>query len=193
MGSYISVGFVFQNDKLSLKTQMIKHIIESLNLNDYSMLIFKGSEDIDGNHWVEKKLMFRNITDEDYQLMTDYFYGNVLMMCTFLEIKNQMINITFYKEKDYFGYLMDLFEDPFRKQVTYATLESSLIEYLKAMHEQVPFDYAILENDGEIEFSPDEMNFEEMNYSVLIQADEKEGLVVKKGEYLIDGRTKRTL
>ncbi|QVK18228.1 hypothetical protein KHQ81_00475 [Mycoplasmatota bacterium] len=193
MGSYISVGFVFRNNKLNLKEKMFKYLVESLQLNDYSVLIYKMCTEMDGKESIEKKLLYRDITDKDYHIMTKYDYGNILLMCPFLGISNQMINIIFYKENTHFGFLIELFEDVFRKKIAYDKQEVLLVEFIKRCYHNMPFDYAICENEGQIEFSPDDIDAEDLNYSILILPDKEEGFIIKKGAYLIDGVTKREL
>lgn len=193
MGSYISVGFGFRNNKLDLKEKMLKYFIESLELNDYSVLIYKICTDMDGKGDIEKKVLFRDLTDEDYEFMTHYDYGNILLLCPFLGISNQMMNITFYKEQTHFGFLIELFDDIFRKNVNYNKQEVLIIEFIKRCYQEIPFDYAICDNEGQIEFSPDDIDADDLNYSILILPDKDEGLIIKKGEYLIDGKTKRAI
>lgn len=193
MGNYISMGFVFRNDKLNLKEKMLKTLIESLTLSDYSVLIYKICTDMDGKDYIEKKVLYKDITDKDYKVMTNYDYGNVLLMCPFLGISNQMINITFYKKNRHFGFLMDLFNDIFRKKMAYDKQEGLLINFIKGCYQEIPFDYAICENEGEIMVSPDEIDGDDFDYSILILPNKEKGFIIKKGEYLIDGKTKRVL
>lgn len=190
MGSYISVGFVFKMIKLKFKEQILKYLIGNLPLSDYSVLIYKTDTDIEGRKIIEKKMMYRQMSDEDYKIITDYDFGNILLMCNFLGIKNQMMNITFFKEKTHFGFLIELFEDPFRNKVDYLKQETLLVNFMKECFKEMDFDYAICDNEGTIEFSPEEISHEDFSYSILI-LPEGDKLVVKKGEYLIDGKTKR--
>jgi len=191
MGSYISVGFVFRNDKLNLKEKMLKVLTDRLLLNDYSVLMYKTNTDTDGNECIEKKVLYRDMQVSDYEILTKYDFGSILLMCDFLGVINQMVNLTFYKEKTHFGFLIEIFEDPFKKKLSYEKREDLLINYIRSCYHEVPFDYAICENEGEIEVSPDEIEDEELSYSILMLPDKENGFIIKKGEYLIDGETKR--
>ncbi len=187
MGCYITVGFVFRTEKLNRKVKMLNDLIDSLPLHDYSVLICTYYKD---NQYMEKKVLYRDLMEKDCQLIMNCEYGSILFMCAFLGVKNQMMKITYYKEKTHFGFLMEIFEDPFKKKINYHQLEDSLLDYIKVCYEILSFDYAICDNDGKIEFSPDDIFDEEFQYNLLVLPNKK-GLAVKKGDYLIDGETKR--
>ena len=83
------------------------------------MIIYKVFSSFDGKNCREKRVLFRDLNDTDYKTLIEQYYGNILFMCPFLDIKNQMINITVYQEDIYFGFLIDLFDDPFSKKRPY--------------------------------------------------------------------------
>lgn len=188
MGSYISVGFVFKNNKSEFKIQVLKSLLEKSGMADYSIIIYKVCRDIDGEKWFEKSVKYEFMTDKDYDVITKNYYGNLLMFCPLKGINNQMVNINLYEGDTFFGYLIELF-DINKRDIDYEKIEASLVDFITNCG--IPFEYAFCENEGEIEFSPDELNVEDTNYSILITNNQKEGFNIVRGQYLIDGKTLR--
>ncbi len=186
MGDYISIGFVFRKEKLNLKESILKYLMDSFHFGDFSVLNCRTKIADDGKPAYEESFLYRDITENFYQLMTSDNYSIILFMSNFLGIANQMVNLIYYKEDRFFGFMINLFIDPFRKKINYVAQEELIIDYIKDCFKSVPFDYAICEPDGEIAFAPDEINDEELSYSLLIIPEGGE-LQVKKGEYLVDG------
>jgi hypothetical protein len=174
MGGYITIGFVFRSDKLALNAGMIKYLVDRFKLSDFSFLLNN-----------EKAILYRDMNEEIYQLIIANDYGNILLMSDFLDVKNQMINIVYIKFPDYFSIQIQLFNNPLRK-LNYDDYELKLIDYIKTSYPQVPFAYAMCGCDSEIDFSPNEIDDEDFNYSILV-VPEGNDFIIKQGECRIDG------
>ncbi len=188
MGSCISVGFVFKNNESDLKIQVLKSLLEKLCMADYSIISYNVCCDVDGENWIKKSIRYEFMTDEDYEILTENYYGNLLMLCPLDGINNQAVNINLYEGEGYFGYLIELFEIS-RRNTDYEKIELTLVDFITNC--EIPFTYAFCEKEGEIEFSPDDLNVSEADYSILVIRDQKGELNIIKGKYLIDGETLR--
>ena len=177
MGSIISIDYVFNNDKLLLKSEIMKNIIESFNLPSYSVLVCN-----------EKTITYDKITPFHFEELTSKEYSSVLLMCDFLNINNLMLNIIYYQTSSFFSMQIQLFGDRFKKTFIYDELEEKIIDYIIKSYQYLPFDYVVCENDGEV-YAPDEINDEDIEYSILIQLKE-DNFLIKKGQFLLNG-TKR--
>ncbi|MDF2699927.1 MAG: hypothetical protein K0Q49_1483 [Haloplasmataceae bacterium] len=185
MGSYISLGFVFQNDK-EIKDSL-KQLLKLLN-NKNSPIIYKVCFDLSEDNWLERKINYNDIIEDDFNNLTNYFYSNIKLNASFLGF-DLLLNITIYKDEDFYGFLIDLFEDYFK--ISYLDLEDSLINFVNDIYSKLKFDYAFGEHDGEIEFSPNEIIQQNVNYCLLFLKDNKDSLQILKGDHLLDGLTTR--
>lgn len=184
MGSYISMGFVYKNNKKAFILELLKGLLLIFISRQSESILCKYSLDIDGDNYIQKEISINDLDDE----IVNNYYGQIFFKSSFLGFSNNLI-LTIYKELNFFGFLIDLNENEIRS-LLYLELENKLINHIKDNSLKLNFDYAFCENEGEIEYHPLEVEFGYVEYSVLFI--NKEGnIIIKKADYLLDGITKR--
>ncbi len=198
MGSYISIGLVY--DKLDL--ERVK--IELENLTAYlitelgSVKRVKVSKDVDGEEWIEYNTLENYQISEMCGLLSKHFYGQLSLMCNYLGLDNFEVTIRIEKEEDYFGFLLDVREAELIKTGCLEEINSiteKIITFIKDLRNVLVYDYAFCDNEAEIKYSPRE--FGELKndvYSIVIIpsfTEKEKSYNIIKSNWNIDGLTIR--
>lgn len=198
MGSYISIGFVY--DKLDLgqvKVELEKlttYLITELD----SIKNMKFSKDMDGEEWVEYS-SFNNYQISDLcSLLAEHYFGQLNLECNLFELDNLEVTIRVEKEQDYYGFLLDMSETELIKTGDLEEIDDiteKIINFVTDLHKALIYDYAFCDNEAEIQHSPRE--FKELKnavYSIVViptfEKQEKSFNVIKSNWH-IDGLTIR--
>jgi len=198
MGSYISIGFVY--DKVDLK--QIKFELENLTTCLITALDnvrnMKLSKDMDGEEWIEYS-SFKNYPISDLcSLLAEHYFGQLNLKCNLFGLENLEVTIRVEKEKDYFGFLLDIIETELIKTGSIEEINSiteKIINFITDLYKALAYDYAFCDNEAEIEYSPKEFKgLKDSVYSIAVMpllGKQEKSFNVIKSNWHIDGLTIR--
>jgi Immunity protein 64 len=194
MGSYISIGLVY--DKLDTKTIEIelKKITKYFTLNKGKILNIKFCKDENCEEWVEYSNITESSLDSYYSQIVKGYFGQIDVECDLLGITRLKLTIRVQRESDYFGFLIDIEEDVLIGERPIEQLNSiteKIITFIIGVYDEVSYSYAFCEHEGEILYSP--KIFHEISdqiYSVVV-LPLNEGFKIHKSSWNIDGLTER--
>jgi|LSQX01.3.fsa_nt_gb hypothetical protein len=195
MGSYIGIGLVYDDIPGDRLERELRNIVNYLVSYDGSINSIKFSKDEDGNEWVEDSLNNKSVEDFYSSLCNGYF-GQLHMICNILGIQKLNVCIRVEKTKNYFGLLLDISEEELigvSSSENINRITDKIIVFLNELYEVSVFEYALCDNEAEIQYSPTEFqSLSEEVYSIVVLPDEdKKNLKIIKSSWHIDGLTTR--
>lgn len=199
MGSNVSVGLVYNGFSNRRIKEELDNIFKYLCLYDVRCDNLRTSKDIEGEDWVEHRMLNTFSMDSISTMLAKGYYGQLDISGDILDSR-LVITIRIEKEKtgDYFGFLFDINEDELIKDNSLSELNKiteEIIGFMTEMYRYSNYDYAICDNEARIKYSPGEFRtLEEIIYSVSVKPHRSNGLislVITKGDWNIDGLTSR--
>lgn len=199
MGSFISIGFVYNNWQMEKIVIELENLTKYLITNNGSILNIKYSKDVDGEKWIEYDHIGNILEENIFESIAMGFYGQIELNCNMFDLNNLKVTIRLQKEESgYFGFLFDISEDDLIKKNTLEELNSiteKVIDYIVDMHNIISYEYAFCDHEGEIQYSPEEFRkIDEQTYSVVIlpmYENEENTFNIIKSSWHIDGLTER--
>ncbi len=194
MGSYIGIGLVYNGTGDRLEREL-RNVVNYIISHDGSINSFKFSKDEEGNEWEEDSLDNKGVNNFYSSLCNGYF-GQLHMICNILSIQKLNVCIRVEKAKNYFGLLLDIGEEELigiGSSKIINKITDKIIEFLNELYEVSAFEYAICDNEAEIQYSPIEFQAlsEEVYSIVALPVEDKENLKIIKSSWHIDGLTTR--
>lgn len=200
MGSNISIGFIYERFTQERIVKELGNIIKYLFVHDIRITKMKVSKDIDGEDWIEYDSINTFQLDSVFSMLAEYYYGQLEVSSNVLGCNNLAITIRVEKEaeKDYFGFLLDISEEELIKFNSIDEINKvteRIIDFIIDIHSCSGYDYAICDNEAEIQYSPAEFgNLAKAIYSIAIIpsiTNNSNVLKVIKSSWNIDGLTSR--
>jgi hypothetical protein len=195
MGSYIGVGLIYNGISGDRVEKELKNVVNCLISHDGKINKVKFSKDWDGNEWVEDILDNKCINDFYSSLCNGYF-GELHIICNILNVHKLNVCLRVKKEKKYFGLLLDIDEEELigvHSSENIDKITDKVIEFLNELYKTSVFEYAICDNEVEIQYSPEEFqSISEAVYSIAALPEKnRKSLKIIKSSWHIDGLTIR--
>jgi hypothetical protein len=206
MGSYVSIGFVYGINKCEnfVYDNLIKDTVEQelKKLIDYFLSIngtikkIEYSEDLEGENWTEINSSSLFYSKDIYQNIVNGYYGEITIHSDILEGRDVDCIIRLEKQKEFFGFLLDIKEEDIlrthsKEEIRYVTEE--LIATIIRVYQYSNYNYAFCDQEAEFSYAPEEFSeLEEIIYSVaVIPNPNANNFTIIKGNWNIDGLTNR--
>lgn len=197
MGSYISIGFVFNELNFEQIKNKLRKLVNLLIANNGQLKEMKFSKDIEGMDWVEYSFKNNILTIDLIESLAINYFGELKITSDFLKIGNLNIIVNVEKEKSYFGFLLEISEAELLKthnseEIKFIT--DKVIDFMIDAHDILDYAYAFCDNEAEIEYSPQEIvSFDRDVYSIIIfySSKKQKEYYIKKSKWNIDGLTSR--
>ncbi|BCN29440.1 Imm64 family immunity protein [Anaeromicropila herbilytica] len=194
MGSYISVGFIY--DKISIDNikNKMKSLIDFIVSKKGEIKRAKICKDIYGDEWIEYELNDNTQIDNMLVLLAEHYFGQIEIETNLFDLMNLDITVHVEKEEGYFGFILDISESAFYKDSLNMvnSYTDKFIDLMKKFYKCSAYNYAFCDNEAEIKYSP--LAFRNLNkrvYSLAILPVHNNNLRVIKSEWNIDGITNR--
>ncbi|ODM24753.1 hypothetical protein A7W90_00130 [Clostridium sp. Bc-iso-3] len=200
MGSNISIGFVYTGIAQEQIKNELNNIFSYLLSHNTRMVKMKVSKDIDGEEWIEYDMLDTHKKDDVISLLAEYYFGQIEVYSNLIGCNNLKLIIRIEKEpdKDYFGFLLDISEAQLLKNNSIDEIKKvtdNIVSFMTDIYGYSGYDYAICDNEAEIEYSPEEyMNIQDDIYSISIipnRNNESTEFNIIKSSWNIDGLTSR--
>ncbi|HHW37552.1 MAG TPA: hypothetical protein GXX18_10000 [Bacillales bacterium] len=198
MGSFISIGLIYSKRTEERFKNELDILVRYLVSKDGILKKIKMSKDIDGEEWIEYTPNNNLEISESLNLIAKYYYGQVNVVCTFLGFSDLEVAVRIEKEKDYFGFLLDISEADVIKTHNVEVINrvtDQIINFIIDLYSVSGFDYAFCDNEAEIQYAPDEFcTLENDMYSIIVIpsfGEQDKALNVFKNNWHIDGLTAR--
>lgn len=195
MGSYISIGFVFEQLDEFFITNSFRNITNYFIKNGKIKAV-KMSKDIDGNEWIEQN---HNIQIEDLYLdLVRNYYSKLSLECSILGIRSLNVILRLEKEEDFWGIVLDICESELIKLNSnndISKITDEIINLMRDIYNVVKYDYSFCDNEAEFRYSPKEFkSLHDNKYSIailpVVNNSVLEMNIIKSG-WNIDGLTLR--
>lgn len=194
MGSYVSIGFVYEKNREKELVEQLEKIIGFLKIKNEDIKRIKYCEDDFGE--IECEVNLNDIVyhkNEILKKIVDYFYGEIEFFVDIFEMKKLKMILRIEKEDDLCGITLDIEESDLIHEHTVSNINivtEKIIDFMIQVNTYLNYDYAVCDNELELKYSPEIIkNMKELKYSVLIIFDGK--LKVMKSNWNIDGLTQR--
>lgn len=135
MGSYISIGFVY--DDCENKEKVVNSILNSF-VKKISSVSYKYSKDLYGEKWIEKELDTLVITQDILIKLISNYYAQIDIEGIFVINGIKKVIIRIEKNTSYWGILIDLREEEVKK-ASYIKVEKQIIEYLIKIYKHINY------------------------------------------------------
>lgn len=198
MGSYISIGLVYdglvlEQARIQLKN-LISHIISDLN----AVKGIKMSRDISGKEWIGYNYNNKCKIDDLCRLLIENYYGQLNLKCNLFGLNQLNITVHIEKEQDYFGFLLDISESELLKTGDLEEINNmteKIIDFILDLHTTLTYDYAFCDNEAEFQYSPREFRrLKSAVYSIAVIPSigkQENSFDVIKSNWHINGLTTR--
>ncbi|ACL77062.1 Imm64 family immunity protein [Ruminiclostridium cellulolyticum] len=195
MGSYIGIGFVYNGMSGERVEIELKNIVNFLISHNGNINSIKFSKDEYGNVWIQDSLNNKCI-DDFYSSLCNGYFGELHITCSILSVQNLNVCIRIEKAKKYFGLLLDISEEELigvNSSENINRITEEIIEFFNELYKASVFEYAICDNEAEIQYSPEEFqSIGEAVYSIAALPEKnKKSLKIIKNSWHIDGLTAR--
>lgn len=195
MGSYIGIGLVYNDIQGDRLEKELKNVINYLISHDGNINSIKYSKDDDGNEWVEDSLDNKCV-DDFYSSLCNGYFGELHIFSNILNVQKLNVYLRVEKAKKYFGLLLDISEEELigvNSSENINRITDKIIEFLNELYKSSVFEYAICDNEVEIQYSPEEFkSISEAVYSIVALPEKnRESLKIIKSSWHIDGLTTR--
>jgi len=131
-----------------------------------------------------------------YELLTQYYYGEINMNSKIFEANQQEINISLEMTNDFFGFLIDFNEEELIHVLSLDDIENRIIDFVTESFNILQFGYAFCDHEAKLEFPPREIaTYKEELYSLLFipsNKDHSAEIEIRKGSWKLDGLTGRS-
>ena len=200
MGSFISIGFIYQVFSIQTIENEIKKLLKYIVDTDGSLKKMKVSKDIDGEEWNEYDSLMNLQGDSIYAILAKNYYGQIEVNSNIFGCKNITIIIRIEKEEDedYFGFLLDIDEEELintNSASEISNITEKIIDFITRFYNYSAYDYAFCDNEAEIKYSP--IHFKKVERSIYsitvipILDGNSNRLNVIRSNWNIDGLTSR--
>lgn len=190
MGSYIGVGFVFNNKFNSNEKSALQMILEYFTSKNGKLLNAKFSEDEDGDDWKD----IENLNLYEVDNLLNKYYLNINLICDILDKKNVMVR-AYYENlnENVSGLLLDFEEQLFINDYPdeeIGEITNKFINLMADIYNVVEYDYALCDQEAIIEYTLDDIEKAKKKYSVLL-IPRNNKMEIIKNSWNIDGLTDR--
>ncbi|MBG9788849.1 Imm64 family immunity protein [Brevibacillus laterosporus] len=169
MGSNISIGLVYRNQKTDIITEL-KNVTEFL-LNKHGKInSVQVSEDKEGEKWIKRVISNNEDINSYYEELSKYFYGSIKMKVDLLKHDDLNLVLRVEKEEDGFGFLIDFNESEILSDYSLEELDlitNAIISLMESLRKISIFDYGFCDHEAEVEYFSDKELLEEEVYSVV--------------------------
>lgn len=202
MGSFISIGFIYEGCSIQTIKKEIEKLVNYISSIGGSLKKMKVSKDVDGEEWLEYDSLINLQLDSIYTILAENYYAQLEVNSNLFEHKNLVITIRIEKDEDndYFGFLLDMNEKEIIKGNSVNEINNiteRIIDFIIKFYNYSNYNYAICDNEAEIEYSPkDFYKIESSIYSITVipvfdcKSNSNKFNVIKSN-WNIDGLTSR--
>lgn len=194
MGSYISIGFVYEKKKKEKIAECLEKLIDFINLKNENIERIKYCEDDFGE--IEYEVNLKDIIyhkNEVLKKIVEYYYGEIEFYVNIFGIEKLKMVLKIEKEEEFYGIVLEVEESDIISQYTVDNINSiteKIIDFMVNIYPYLNYDYVVCDNELELKYSPKIMrNMKELKYSILVIYDSK--LKIIKSNWNIDGLTER--